>query len=268
LKLYVINLDRSHERLAHMQAIFEQLGLEFTRVAAVDGNSLPEEEFLQLTKTCRWHHPLTRSEVGCLLSHRYCLHLAMASEAAYTAVFEDDIIISPRLAPLLRDGHWIPEGIDMVKLDTAGISCVTEPLRGDFDASYKLGRLLDKHYCTGGYIIAKKAAAELYQITREAFAPIDEIYYNPDCGILPRFNIQQMVPAPVKQADLPSTIRKQHNQDSTDNHVLPLPLKRKKTPLPWWQKLLREWERCKKKHLKPLWLVLTRRARWGKIDFG
>jgi len=122
LKLYVINLDRSHECLAHMQAIFEQLGLDFTRVAAVDGNSLPEEEFLQLTKKCRWHHPLTRGEVGCFLSHRYCLHLAMASEAAYTAVFEDDIIMSPHIVPLPHDGHWIPEGTDMIKLDIAGIS--------------------------------------------------------------------------------------------------------------------------------------------------
>jgi len=82
----------------------------------------------------------------------------------------------------------------------------------------------------GGYIIAKRAAAELYQITREAFTPIDEIYYNPDCGILPRFNIQKMVPAPVKQAGLPSTIRGQPNQVSTDNHVLSLHPKEKNAP--------------------------------------
>jgi len=250
-----------------MRAIFGELGLDFTRVAAVDGNGLPEEEYLQLTKKCRWYQPLTRSEIGCLLSHRHCLHLAMMSEAPYTAVFEDDIILSPHIAPLLCDWHWIPEGIDMIKLDTAGISCVTGSLQGYFNAPYKLGRLLNKHYCTGGYIIAKEAAAKLCQITQEAFAPIDEIYYNPDCGILPLLNIQQMVPAPVKQAGLPSTIRGQPHPAPLKSDDSPTP-KRTKTALTWSQKLGREWNRCKKKHLTPLWLVLSQRARWGKIDFG
>jgi len=250
-----------------MRTMFGQLGLDFTRVAAVDGNSLPEEALLQLSQKCRWHHPLNRSEIGCLLSHRHCLHLAMMSEAPYTAVFEDDIILSPHITPLLRDWHWIPQATDMIKLDTADISCVIEPLQGSFNASYQLGRLLNKHYCTGGYIIAKEAAARLYQITQEVFAPIDELYYNPDCGILPLLNIQQMVPAPVKQAGLPSTIRGQPHPAFAEGHDSSIP-KKKKDSLTWLQKLQREWQRCKKKYLTPLWLVLSQRARWGKIDFG
>jgi hypothetical protein len=34
---YLINLDRSPERLARMRTIFEAMGLDFERVAAVDG---------------------------------------------------------------------------------------------------------------------------------------------------------------------------------------------------------------------------------------
>jgi len=267
LELYVINLDRSTDRLEHIRTVFGAFDLAFTRVAAIDGANLSEEEFALLARKCQWYKALTRAEVGCLLSHRRCLHLAMRSEAPYTAIFEDDITLSPKIIPLLRNWHWIPEGTDMIKLDTAGIVCMTGPLHkldGDV-GNYRLGRLLNKHFCTGGYIVARQAAARLYQITESAFAPIDEIYYNPDCGILPLFNIQQMVPAPVIQAGFASTVRA-HPFCSRTN--IGTSCDRQSPLLSWGKRLKREWQRMKKKYLRPLWLVLTRRCRWGKIDFG
>ena len=57
MKVYVINLDRHSDRLAHMR---QQLGdIAFARVAAVDGSKSPET-----TKG------LTRFELACLKSHR------------------------------------------------------------------------------------------------------------------------------------------------------------------------------------------------------
>lgn len=46
MKCYVINLDRSADRLAHMRREFDRIGLLFVRMPAVDGNDIPESDGL------------------------------------------------------------------------------------------------------------------------------------------------------------------------------------------------------------------------------
>jgi len=102
LDIYVINLARSPDRLAHAKAQFSALDINFTRVAAVDGRELSQEEFARLPQKRHWRYNMKRGELGCLLSHRHCLHLAMTSAAPYTAIFEDDIVLSPNIVPFLQ----------------------------------------------------------------------------------------------------------------------------------------------------------------------
>ena len=44
MKAYLINLDRSPERLAHFSAQARRAGLAFERIAAVDGRTLDEAQ--------------------------------------------------------------------------------------------------------------------------------------------------------------------------------------------------------------------------------
>ena len=44
MKAYVINLDRSPDRLALMRREFSRVGIEFTKFRAVDTIALPQEE--------------------------------------------------------------------------------------------------------------------------------------------------------------------------------------------------------------------------------
>ena len=57
MKIYLINLDRHPERLAHMRTQLN--GIEFERISAVDGSNDPPT-----TKG------LSRFELACLASHR------------------------------------------------------------------------------------------------------------------------------------------------------------------------------------------------------
>jgi len=275
LQLYVINLDRSVDRLAHITAVFTELGLDFTRVPAIDGKALTSQEFASVTQVRNWPLPLTRPEVGCFLSHRRCLAMGLKSGAPYFAIFEDDIKISPHGLSLLQNYDWIRPGVDIVKIDTANIDCGLDSLQKTPFKPYRLGRLVSKHYCTGGYIISRNAAIKLLEITQQAFAPIDEIYFNPDCGILQTLNVQQLMPAMVIQVDLKSTIRhdtpphsgsdtgKRRHRDSGNRQHRPLTQKIVREAQRFyhrrWQLFWRSWRLFWRKWIKGYY--------WGKIPF-
>ena len=144
MKRYVINLDRSEERLIHIKSIFTKQGLDFTRVKAVDGHSLSEEQFDKLTRIRKWPKKLTRAEVGCFLSHLECWRLIAEGDDPYGAVFEDDIKLSTHAHQFLKNADWVPEGCDIVKLDTAQIVCVLKKFDTELADNYKLGRLYPK----------------------------------------------------------------------------------------------------------------------------
>jgi len=124
IKCYVINLDRSTDRRKYINRIFGEKGLVFERVTATDGALLSDKEFDRLTSKRNWPYELTRNEVGCFLSHRECLRRIAENDDPWGAIFEDDIILSQNICPLLKDVSWIPEGTDIVKLDTAEIICI------------------------------------------------------------------------------------------------------------------------------------------------
>src|SRR5947209_15071175 len=104
MTIYLINLDRHPERLAHMR---EQLdGVAFERISAVDGSTRPATM-----------KGLTRFELACLESHRTAWRRFLASAENFACFLEDDVHLQPGFAALLSKAKW-PEDAHAVKLDT------------------------------------------------------------------------------------------------------------------------------------------------------
>lgn len=257
MKRYIINLDRSKDRLAYIEGVFTKVGFSFIRVKAVEGRALPQNEYEELTRICNWTKKLTKAEVGCFLSHRECWRLIAEGDDPYGAVFEDDIKFSPHANLFLKTWDWIPGGCDIVKLDTAQISCVLGKFDTQLPENYKLARLMTKHYCSGGYIISKSCARRLYDENQLATAPVDEILFNPACGVFQSLKIEQMFPAIVIQAGLDSTILSERN-----NLKKGTPSRR-----PLLQKIKREFNRFKKRYLIPWYLKTFHGCFWGIVPF-
>jgi len=255
MKRYLINLERSTERLAQARRMFQNCGLEFERIPAVDGTTLTDAACRQLTAGSAYRRELARAEIGCFLSHRHCLGLIAEGNNPWGAVFEDDIKLSSNAALFLRNADWIPAGTDMVKLDTGNSACLIGKSRTHLPTGYQLARLVSRHLCAGGYLISKTCASALYALTESIHMPIDEVYYNPDCGQLRNFNIQQMTPALVVQTGHESTLTPQRQQLANLPRTLP-------------RKAVRELHRIHSKHLWPLSRMLTRGERWGQVHFG
>lgn len=87
---FLINLDRSPDRLAAMLPRLQAQGIAFERIPGVDGMALSEDEFREQTRENRYYKPIRRGEVGCQLSHLKALQRFLASEARYALVLEDD----------------------------------------------------------------------------------------------------------------------------------------------------------------------------------
>ncbi|CAG2082783.1 glycosyltransferase family 25 protein [Xanthomonas euroxanthea] len=127
IKSYLINMQRSGERLQAMATRFQALGLPFERIAAVDGATLTPAQIADFARA----RPLegsgdafstgprkwTASNIGCFLSHQAAWRIAADSDDAYTAIFEDDMHLSDALPVLLRSSAWLPGGNSIVRLE-------------------------------------------------------------------------------------------------------------------------------------------------------
>jgi glycosyl transferase, family 25 len=85
----IINLDRSPDRLSFQRSQALRLGLRFERIPAADGVRLLQADFELYAY--QWLRPLSRTEVGCLLSHAACWGRVVELKRN-AIVLEDDVV--------------------------------------------------------------------------------------------------------------------------------------------------------------------------------
>lgn len=93
--VYVINLDRSSDRLARISTALQDEGLAFERVPAIDASELEPAIFEQvydaLENRRNYLAPLSPQEVACFLSHRRAWQTFLnTSDAPFAIFLEDD----------------------------------------------------------------------------------------------------------------------------------------------------------------------------------
>lgn len=118
IRAYVINLDRSPERLAVVEADAAAAGIDLIRVAGVDGKTVPpqDRDLLDYAGFLRDHgkHPMA-GEYGCYASHIVALEAFLESGAPHALILEDDVKIPPDVIPLVEEIASLDDW-DVVKL--------------------------------------------------------------------------------------------------------------------------------------------------------
>lgn len=190
MKCFVINLDRSADRLATVAAEFARIGIEFERVAGVDAAAgVPIAA-----------PPLTPAEVCCFLSHRLCWEAIANGPDRYGAIFEDDVVFGHDAGAVLADDGWIPMDADVVKLETF----FNRVRLGGRHFSVAGGRsarlLLGQHLGACGYVVSKEAARRLVKSTERPRAAVDVALFSPNQMTAARNTIYQLTPAMCMQA--------------------------------------------------------------------
>lgn len=263
MKCYLINLDRSADRLEQMEREFGRYGLDFTRVSAVDGRLLSQAELdAVVAPVRRWEIPMPPGEIGCFLSHRRCLEIIASGDDAFAAVFEDDIVLSRQAQTVLSSSDWIPAGTDIIKIETFNTVILLDAatrIKGT-DCSY--GRLLSKHLCTGGYIVSRDAAKHMLTFMNEISVPIDNLIFDPAYEMFAGLNIYQVYPALCKQEGFVSLIE-------SDRKTLRRQYKHRPSfPGLVVREIARSYNRSS--HIlspSKLWTRLTSKKRWLRVQF-
>lgn len=119
LATFVINLERSPERLAAMGERLRTLGLPWQRIVAVDGPALPAWPPGSVDEAgyARWHgKPVAAGEVGCYLSHLKALRAFLDTGASHLLLLEDDALPGPTCRAVVEALLQACDRWDLVKL--------------------------------------------------------------------------------------------------------------------------------------------------------
>ena len=104
IKYYVINLDRSPQRLSNISEQCNHHNIDFVRISAFDGSALNLEKLADDT-ACRYEigRTIQQGEVGCFLSHKKALDEFLSTEAEFAIILEDDAILSNNFSNSIND---------------------------------------------------------------------------------------------------------------------------------------------------------------------
>jgi glycosyl transferase family 25 len=174
LKTFVINLDRSPQRLSIVNERAKRVSLDVERVAGINGRELDLTTLAEvdIRGYQHWHGKrLNPNEVGCYLSHIKAMRAFLLSEAEYGLILEDDVDFPDDFHDLLQtlisvNVHW-----DIVKLSSfhSGTPIPIESL----DGMRKLAVPLSRHMNANSILYNRKAAARLIQKLLPMRLPFD-----------------------------------------------------------------------------------------------
>ena len=232
---YFINLLASKSRAEHMRSESIRLDLQLIRVSAVDGMKLTFNDVTSVHSAVNGLHTMSAQEIGCFLSHRNAWQRIVNGDNTFGAVFEDDLTFSNDARHLMCDDGWIPDGADIIKIETTSRKVLLLPPFFQAIPGRQLGHMASAHMGGGGYILSKTIAARLLKATKEFGAPVDYVLFSPEHMIFPQVSRLQMYPAICVQQVRNKTVFLPENAEISN-----LDSAREILKIKGWKKLLRE----------------------------
>ena len=188
LSAWLINLDRSAQRLAQMEERIAALGAPFEvrRFSAVDGKAHPEliaqvdqEAFISAIG-----RPILAGEIGVYFSHLRVWQQFLQSDAEVALVMEDDVVFHEDFLPALQVALENVARWDMLKLNKIRAKA---PITQFSAAGYDFNAYLGVATGYGAYLITRDAAERLLTQLLPIRMPIDHAtarYYDLDLRLL------------------------------------------------------------------------------------
>lgn len=181
-----------------MERAQRRLGIELIFISAVDGRD-PDAPVVLGNPTGRLTgRPRSRVDYAVVASHRRCWERMLTDGDDAAIVLEDDVLLADDFARF-TEPDWIPEGVDIVKLETIMGYVEVHGRTWNAKVSRHLGRLESLHLGAAGYLITRGAAIRLLEATTVPFDPIDHILFTKTVWDEVGLTVVQADPAPVVQ---------------------------------------------------------------------
>ena len=173
-----------------------RVGLAVERLVAVDAQDESQSETINTFRG--GDSALSKAEVGCFLSHRKAWQFLLSSEASFLAVFEDDTHLSEDLVQILQTEIFF-SGSDLIKLEVPSGKVSYDRTPKAQLPGRNLHRLLSRAYGAGAYILSRRCAEYLLNITESCNQPVDVILFDDIQPVFKSFGVFQIIPAPCIQ---------------------------------------------------------------------
>ena len=199
MRVFLINLDRDTDRLAHMDAQLKAHGIAYERFAACRGGALPETLRRHFDLPAGEPQVLTAGEIGCYASHLAIQEIVAAGDAP-ALVIEDDLEIGATLPLLLDRLAALPDDWDIVRLSNPA-KAAAEPVVSLAGVG-EVVRYWRVPNNTGAYLIRPAGARKFLSLAAPRRRAIDEDLRRPwEHGLI----TYGVLPPPVTANVLPAS---------------------------------------------------------------
>lgn len=194
MKIFILNLAQSTDRLAQQQKQFDQLGLDFERLPAVSVADIDAPTYQKyLTAGQR---VIKQTELACLFSHKKAWEQVISHNQP-CIILEDDAVLVKDFANLLENINNINEpNIDFINLEVHGRQKIVGKKPVATINDYHLYELFLDKSGTGGYIIYPTGAKKLLAQFAQKVGLADTFIYQ-----CPDLHKVQIEPAALLQSD-------------------------------------------------------------------
>lgn len=215
MKVLLINLDRSTERLKQIKQQLDKLNISFERVVAVDANTLSELTFdFVKTPNYEYPYPLTKGEVACFLSHKKCWELIVSSNEDWTLVLEDNAFITPRLCDYIIDKEWIPTECELIQLTHTDLPTYTNKVL-EIPNNTLMKTVYSSPFGTSAYLISKKAASIALEHSKVLRSPVDNFLFSSWSSFSKSISFWRLKKPVIKRNNINSTITGRNKSTKT-----------------------------------------------------
>ncbi len=176
IKAVILSLPQDVERRRFCESEFTRFGLNHEFCDAIAGDQLNNSELQRIydadMNRSKFKRPLSRNEVACTLGHRRIWKDIAASSDFVNLVLEDDATFVQDPRPFFNELAGCGECFEgvMIKLDGTS-SSNGQVIKSVADQNLVLSDRLPPR--TTGYIIGRRAAAQLFAIEAPIARPID-----------------------------------------------------------------------------------------------
>lgn len=116
-QIFLINLDRSADRLAFITEQAASLGFAFERIPAVDGRNLPDWLKSEFPADCK----MGQGAIGCFASHLLAAQAVVARALPFAIILEDDAELQPGFVSIAKTAiAALPDNWDYLYFCSAG----------------------------------------------------------------------------------------------------------------------------------------------------
>jgi glycosyl transferase, family 25 len=200
---YVVNLDRSPDRRAHMIAELKKTGLDHEFVPACDGRDLDLTDPSVILPELLTKSPFPASHGATVLSHIRCYERMIAQGRDTALVLEDDILLPADLNALTDAVAAHLTGSEVALLSFTNTDPVKVAREGavELPRGRTLVRPIDLRRLTSGgaYVITREACERMVKFLVPVRACADEWEYFYHEGLLDR--VRCVVPSTVSGAN-------------------------------------------------------------------